>query len=514
MRGAHAANLWPDNTVYYDFHPNTTTTHQAAALNAMSLIEDVSAVVFVARTTEPDYVVFTDYTANNSFIGRIGGAQTINIFNWDVPFIIVHEIMHALGIYHEQSRPDRDAYVQINSGNICQDCCNDGPCDHNFAIEPTATTVGPYDFDSVMHYGQCFFSVCSDCSANPAACRTITVLPPDDVMWQDGIGQTDHFSAGDTLTIQTLYPSLSVPCTRVFGDNDGDSDSDLEDFRIFQACFDSGTGGRPECSCSDDNVDEQIDGDDIQPFVEAVHGPDVLLGACCGDGTGICTEGPETDCIASGGTYQGDGLPCGDVTCPIDEPGGCCDPDDLSCTETSAALCAAAGGIYKGNGVPCDGTDCPVEYANSSTSIQLFSPGPNIEFADDFTLAGTARNMAYYDLTVWGQGPGPFSATVSLYTDCPGNGGMLIAGTTRTFTNVPTFEEAVLSATFSPTIALPDTVWMVVSVNDANAFWVLAAEAEMGSTADVFGIDQPPWVCNAFFGGIWAGFRATIVCVD
>jgi hypothetical protein len=511
-RGLHAANLWPDNTVYYAFHPNTTASNQAAALNAMSLISGVSAVIFIERTTEPDYVVFTDSSGNNSFIGRIGGPQTINIFNWGTPFVIVHEIMHALGIYHEQSRPDRDTFVQINYANICPNCCGGGSCDFNFDIVPTATMVGPYDFDSVMHYGQCFFSDCFNCFADLPNCRTITVQPPYAATWQNAIGQSDHFSDSDILTIQTLYPT---PCTSVIGDLDDDGDSDLADAAVFQRCYDGGIAGRSECACGDASDDDIINAADVGAFVTAIHGPGALLGACCDPNDGLCSEDTASGCASGGGNFQGVGVTCAATTCPVSNPGACCDPATLSCTETSGTLCAASGGIYKGDGTACAGGSCPLEYATSSQSpYSTFSPGANVLYADGLTLAGTARNLAYYDLWFFGSGSTPYSVTASLYTDCPGSGGTLIAGTTRTFNGIPHGSAQRVWTTFDPPIALPNSVWMVVSINDASASWIISGLPDVGSTADNFGINQPPWTCTAFFGSIWSGFQVNLLCVD
>lgn len=194
-RGATASNTWPDGIVPYAFNANVNTTNQNRARAAMDEIEAIAPVRFIERTDQSSYIVFNDSTVNSSFIGIQGGPQTVNMVSWSVRFIIVHELMHALGIYHEQQRPDRDEYVSINFGNIQSGASG------NFTVRSNAGTVGSYDFGSVMHYGQCFFSVCSSCNAS---CRTITVLPPNEDQ-QSQIGQRSQLSESDIATINALY---------------------------------------------------------------------------------------------------------------------------------------------------------------------------------------------------------------------------------------------------------------------------------------------------------------------
>ena len=63
--------------------------------------------------------------------------------------VVVHEIGHAVGWIHEQSRPDRDQFVRVNFGRIPR------PLHAQFDVFPAHLINDhgvPYDYRSVMHY--------------------------------------------------------------------------------------------------------------------------------------------------------------------------------------------------------------------------------------------------------------------------------------------------------------------------------------------------------------------------
>ena len=82
--------------------------------------------------------------------------------------LILYFIGHLLGLFHEQSRPDRDMHVIYNCNNVLPpNCCSPGgPCcgwGCAFSIDPghymgTSPPDSEYDVDSIMHYRSWDFS--------------------------------------------------------------------------------------------------------------------------------------------------------------------------------------------------------------------------------------------------------------------------------------------------------------------------------------------------------------------
>jgi hypothetical protein len=200
-RGVFDTAWWPNGVVPYRFNANVSTLNRQRTRDAMDEIEQDVNVQFIVRTNENNYIEVQNSTRNASAVGMQGGEQVLEMISWGNRYIIIHELMHALGIWHEQSRDDRDTYVTINYDNIRD---SDPPVVHNFDTKDGAEIYGFYDFESVMHYGQCAF-LTSDCTCS-STCRTISVKSPWGTDWQSVIGQRTRLSKTDVLTMQMMYP--------------------------------------------------------------------------------------------------------------------------------------------------------------------------------------------------------------------------------------------------------------------------------------------------------------------
>ncbi|GFY52351.1 zinc metalloproteinase nas-15 [Trichonephila inaurata madagascariensis] len=78
-----------------------------------------TCVQLVTRTNQTDYVNIFRGNGCYSMVGRMGGEQNLSLAtDCDQMGIVIHEFMHALGFWHEQSRMDRDDYITIRWENI------------------------------------------------------------------------------------------------------------------------------------------------------------------------------------------------------------------------------------------------------------------------------------------------------------------------------------------------------------------------------------------------------------
>ena len=106
------------------------------------------------RLDDGDYIkIFGNKGGCYSLVGKSewGGEQVMSL---DVSGClsegtIIHEFIHAIGFYHEQNRPDRDDYVEIQYQNLQKG----QSVQYQFQKQVNSLTFGvPYDGKSIMHY--------------------------------------------------------------------------------------------------------------------------------------------------------------------------------------------------------------------------------------------------------------------------------------------------------------------------------------------------------------------------
>jgi hypothetical protein len=131
---------------------------------------------FVERGEEGDYLRVVADGGCWSWVGRVGGEQKLSLgAGCETMGIAAHEIGHAIGFWHEQSRSDRDKNVIVYWDNIQEgQAFNFNTYDEQGVI---GEDVGGYSVESLMHYGSTAFSI------DPDTKPTITTL---DGSWFDG----------------------------------------------------------------------------------------------------------------------------------------------------------------------------------------------------------------------------------------------------------------------------------------------------------------------------------------
>ncbi|KAL6732777.1 hypothetical protein Aduo_003499 [Ancylostoma duodenale] len=130
---------------------------------AMEIISNNTCIRFRERRNEPQYFRIKNGKGGcYSNLGRTLSLEehTIMLQSDDTGRctyvkIVVHELIHAIGFNHEHNRYDRDYHVKIHMDNVLQNQT------HNFQTvsQYESRTFGfPYDYHSIMHYGNTSFA--------------------------------------------------------------------------------------------------------------------------------------------------------------------------------------------------------------------------------------------------------------------------------------------------------------------------------------------------------------------
>ncbi|KAK6038620.1 astacin [Cooperia oncophora] len=148
----YPVTIWK-NGVPFAFHRSLKAAGRRSVLAAIQFFRHHTCIRFKRRKREKVYLLFTGHDEGCwSTVGRDPWQQQqlISIGPGCEPFgISSHEVAHALGLFHEQSRYDRDNWITVYPGRVPQSFL------YNYAkvgrrqMSPYAT---PYDIGSVMHY--------------------------------------------------------------------------------------------------------------------------------------------------------------------------------------------------------------------------------------------------------------------------------------------------------------------------------------------------------------------------
>ncbi|XP_061564257.1 low choriolytic enzyme-like [Cololabis saira] len=185
---------WPKSTngkvyVPYRISNQYSRREKAVIVRGLRSFAASTCIRFTPRRRQRNFVDIQSRSGCYSYIGRRRRGQVVSLNRRGCIYhqIVQHEMLHALGFLHEQSRSDRDRHVRIQLRNVIP------RMKRNFRKIATRNLGTPYDYGSIMHYGRYAFSK----NRKP----TIVPIPNANV----AIGRATRMSRMDILRVNRLY---------------------------------------------------------------------------------------------------------------------------------------------------------------------------------------------------------------------------------------------------------------------------------------------------------------------
>lgn len=218
LRGAvRTDRKWSNNTVHYQMSNFPSNAEKLIIYKAIEEIENKTYLNFIPKVSNDGIESYLNisYTKENlgyaysDFIGRKNKGVNNIVIPRDMQLsssglgVAIHEICHALGMYHEQSRGDRDEYINVDFSNAKD------PAQFKTYKEKNldGKDIGPFDFNSIMLY--------SSFDGAKNSFHPVMTKKDGSYFW----AQRDSLSQYDIQSLIHLYPAGS---TVKFEDSLGD----------------------------------------------------------------------------------------------------------------------------------------------------------------------------------------------------------------------------------------------------------------------------------------------------